>query len=153
MKYWDFRRSAESLEVVANVVLDEEINLVEPIVIDLHEPERVLPNARLRMDRLAARALAVAILGALTGCSVIGRMCDEKQVALQYTHVSHPFAGWPFGEKDEEDAVHTVGPVGRCTHGRSYVDIGVGYKVREAGFYGPEVTGTVNVGITLWKSQ
>lgn len=88
-----------------------------------------------------------------SGCSVMGGMCDETRVDLQYTHVSHPLAGAPFGPKEEEDALHTLGPMGRCTVGRGYVDLGVGYKLRDAGFYGPELTGTVNVGVNLWNSS
>lgn len=89
----------------------------------------------------------------LGGCSVMGGVCDEAQVNLQYTHISHPLAGWPFGEKSEEDAVHSVGPLARCTRGRGYLEGGVGWKVKESGFYGPELTGTLNVGVTLWRSR
>lgn len=87
----------------------------------------------------------------LGGCGTVGRMCDEARVGLEYEHVSHPFAGYPFGAAVEEDALHTVGTIGRCSMGRTYLEGGVGYKVRDGGFYGPDLTGVVRVGVTLWK--
>jgi hypothetical protein len=90
---------------------------------------------------------------ALSGCSTVGRVCDEASLGAEYEHVSHPFAGYPFGEKVEEDALHTVGTIGRCSMGRAYVEGGVGYKVRDGGFYGPDLTGTLRVGVTLWESK
>lgn len=99
--------------------------------------------------------MKVLILGltvlALGGCASVGRMCDEAGVGLEYEHVSHPFAGYPFGEAVEEDALHTAGVVGRCSMGRTYLEGGMGYKVRDGGFYGPDLTGVVRVGVTLWR--
>lgn len=152
MKFWNFFRSAEAVEVVANIEKVGWETDSGDVLVDFNEPESLLPLARIRMNKAAAVAFASAIL-ALSGCSVVGKLCDEKRIDLEYTHVSHPFAGWPFGPENEEDAVHTIGPMGRCTMGRGYVDMGVGRKIVESGFYGPELTGTVNVGVTLWSSK
>ncbi len=99
------------------------------------------------------RILIVGMMLGLGGCAGAGHVCDEMSLRGEYEHVSHPFAGFPFGAKDEEDALHTIGTVGRCSMGRGYVELGTGYKLREAGFYGPELTGTVRVGVELWKSR
>ena len=153
MKFWNFFKSAEAMEVVAHVsVVDTDTS--GDIAVEFTEPERLLPQARLRMDKAAAAALASALLAlSSSGCTSVRSVCDESRVDFQYTHVSHPFAGWPFGPEDEEDAVHTIGPVARCTVGRGYVDLGAGRKITESGFYGPNLTGTVNIGVNLWSSR
>lgn len=96
----------------------------------------------------------VVMCVAMTGCAGMGRLCDETRLDAVASHTSHPFAGRPFGEPEEEDALNTIGAVGRCTVGRGYVDLGLGRKIGgDTGFYGPGLTGTVNVGVTLWRSQ
>lgn len=97
------------------------------------------------------RIILIFGLGLVSGCSVIGGLCDEAKVSVEYTHISHPFAGAPFGPAVEEDAVHTAGPIGRCERGRGYVEVGTGWKLRQGGFYGPDLTGTLNIGMTLWE--
>lgn len=85
------------------------------------------------------------------GCASVGRVCDEIQINEEYEHVSHPLAGWPFGAKGEEDALHQLNTIGRCTRGRTYVEGAIGYKLTDGGFYGPDLTGTLRVGVNLWK--
>jgi hypothetical protein len=151
MKFWNFFRSAEAMEVIP-VVMKAEFGDTEDIVVEFNEPEGLLPQARLRMTRAQAVAMCSAVL-VLSGCSTIGGVCDETRIEARYSHVSHPFAGPPFGPKEEEDALDTIGPMGRCTVGRGYVEIGTGWKLGDGGFYGPGLTGTMNIGMVLWESK
>lgn len=86
------------------------------------------------------------------GCMTVN-VCDRTTIGTEYEHVSHPLAGWPQGDRDEEDALHQLNGIGRCEMGRGYVEGGVGWKVRNGGFYGPEMTGTIRVGVRLWESK
>lgn len=152
MKFWFYsrRRGDKPIEVVYQVT---GVSPEGELMIDLGEPEDVLPTASLRMDKATAAALITVLASFLSGCATIGGYCDEQRIAAEYDHTSHPLAGWPLGEKNEEDALHQVSVLGRCTHGVGYAEIGMGYKIREAGFYGPEMTGTVRVGVTLWRRE
>lgn len=97
------------------------------------------------------KTITLAAVVLLSGCSTVGRVCDEIQINEEYEHVSHPLAGYPFGEAVEEDALHTLNTIGRCSMGRTYIEGGLGYKIRDGGFYGPDLTGTLRVGVNLWK--
>lgn len=148
VKLWTYLPVAEGMEVVA-LVEEEDGN----IRIDLKEPERLLSNVTVRMDKAVARILATAIMAVVTGCASTGGICDGKQLAAETSHTSHVSAGPPIGPKEEEDSLDTIGLVGRCTRGHVYVETGLGYKFREGGFYGPEDIFTIRVGTVLWKSQ
>lgn len=154
-RFYNFFRDAVGREVAVDV---RNSAFVEgEIIVDITEKHEgrsaPVPFAQLKMDKRAAARLGSLLAGvlALSGCSVIGGVCDQAQISVEYTHVSHPLAGAPFGPRTEEDALHTVGPVGRCDMGRAYVEGGLGYKVRDGGFYGPDLTGSFNVGVKLWE--
>lgn len=159
MRFFNFFRDAVGREV--QVEIQNSAFVENELIISLNEVREEgrtspVPVAQLKMDRKTARLLAILITSTLaSGCSGLGleRMCDQAKISVEYTHISHPLAGYPFGPGTEEDAVHTAGPMGRCDMGRAYVEGGLGWKVRDAGFYGPELTGTLNVGVTLWEMK
>jgi hypothetical protein len=75
----------------------------------------------------------------IAGCGSVP-FCDKKSVRTEYEHVSHLSAGPPFGPQWEEDSIDQVLLIGRCTNGRAYAEIGVGYILTDGGFYGPDDT-------------
>ena len=95
--------------------------------------------------------MKLAIIGvavALTGCA------HFDSIRLEEEHVSHPFAGPPFGPPNEEDCLDHVVLLGRYVFEHNlYVDMGLGYKYVDEGLYGPKLSGTVRVGGYLWKRQ
>ena len=98
-------------------------------------------------------ALALAAVATLSGCAVAERYCDRSQLAAESSHTSHPSAGWPNGPSNEEDSLDVVGLKGRCERGRVYIETGLGYKLRDGGFYGPEDVFTINAGVVLWNNS
>ena len=88
----------------------------------------------------------IATTIALAGCSHL------ESIRIEEEHVSHPFAGPPFGPSNEEDALDHVEILGRYVFEHNlYIDMGLGYKLADEGLYGPKLTGTVRVGGYLWK--
>jgi len=94
--------------------------------------------------------IAIAAL-ALTGCV---SMPDRINAELE--HVSHPLAGWPINASSNEDGLTQANLIARWQTGRFYVEHGLGWNVQGqngGGFYGPELTYTGRVGVTLWSKQ
>lgn len=87
--------------------------------------------------------LALAAV-ALTACS---------SVRVEHEHLSHLLAGPPFGAKTEEDSLNTLNVIARRQMGRAYVEAGLGYKIGDGGFYGPDLTFTSRFGIEVWGSK
>ncbi len=88
----------------------------------------------------------------LSGCSTMGSFCDESKLSLEYSHTSHPMAGRPFeSQYGSEDTLDTLGPNLRCERDGVYIDSTLGYKIYRNGFEGPGLTGSLNVGVTLWE--
>lgn len=77
--------------------------------------------------------------------------CAGMRVELE--HTSHPFAGPPFGDRSEEDSLNTLNVVKSYQKGRFYTDVALGKKIGNGGFYGPDLTATVRVGISLEPSK
>lgn len=96
------------------------------------------------------RIFVVGLMLMTSGCALTEH-CDSMSLRIEHEHVSHPLAGYPFGPASEEDALDHVGPVGRCTVGRGYVDMNLGWKIGDGGFYGPRLTGGVRIGVEIWK--
>lgn len=76
----------------------------------------------------------------LTGCATY---------RVEYEHVSHPLAGEPFGPQSEEDTLDQINLCGQKRYGRLYGDACLGYRLFDDGFYGPNLTGSVRVGVML----
>ena len=90
---------------------------------------------------LALVGLAVAI-ATCTGCT---------SMTAEYEHISHPFAGWPFGPQSEED---TLDQLNLCLVKRGdgdrfavYGASCLGYRLTDGGFYGPSLTGGFKAGV------
>lgn len=91
-----------------------------------------------RYGRMLARATAALVLaGSLVGCSYL---------KIEAEHVSHPFAGPPFGPVNEEDSLNQVNSCLGNQNGSSYYEACLGYVYADGGFYGPRVTFTGRVG-------
>lgn len=86
----------------------------------------------------------------LLACLVLLSGCSSLRV--EYQHVSHPFAGPPFGPQTEEDWLDTANIVARRQRGPFYTEAVLGYRLTDGGFYGPRLTGELRVGVELWRA-
>ena len=92
-------------------------------------------------------AACMLIAWALSGCATTVRVEAE--------HISHPFAGWPVGPKDQEDGVSVANVLlewGNASQG-PYLDLGLGQNLQGAdggGFYGPSLTAVARAGYA-WR--
>lgn len=95
------------------------------------------------MRALKETAMALALVGfavAIVSCTG----CTSMRV--EYEHVSHPFAGPPFGPSDEEDWLDQVNACLVKRAGVAYGESCLGYRLTDGGFYGPRLTGTLRAG-------
>jgi hypothetical protein len=93
----------------------------------------------------------IAVALALSGC-----VTAPDSVSTEIEHVSHPLAGWPVSASNTEDALSQANVIARWQIGRVYVEHGIGYNLQGrdgSGFYGPGLTYTGRVGVTLWSRQ
>ena len=75
--------------------------------------------------------------------------CAPARFAVEVEHVSHPFAGWPFGPVDGEAQLTQANALLGWEHGGWYTTTGIGLKLYEKSqrdFVGPDLTGIVRVG-------
>lgn len=93
--------------------------------------------------------LILVVAAILSGCASI----VPDAVRGEWSHTSHVFAGPPFGPKYEEDSLDTANVIARWQNGRLYSEIGVGYKLADGGFFGPDLTFTSRIGVELWKKD
>lgn len=89
--------------------------------------------------RSLTRLAVLAAVLSLSACATGARIETE--------HVSHPFAGWPFGPAAEEDALDQVNAILEWHRPEGwYAEAGVGYVIADEGFRGPPLTFTARVG-------
>jgi hypothetical protein len=90
--------------------------------------------------------LAIAILLGmqLTGCAVM-----PESMYAEVEHVSHPFAGPPFGPRTEEDTLNMINVGGTWSKDNVYMDVGLGYKFTDSGFHGPPLSFDMRVGYRI----
>jgi hypothetical protein len=86
---------------------------------------------------------------ALAGCGSVP-FCEKQSIRTEYEHLSHLTAGPPFGPQDEEDSLDQISLIGRCTQGRAYIEMGIGYRLIDNGFYGPDEIFTGRAGYYLF---
>lgn len=108
----------------------------------------MIPNGRLIAPIAITVKAAISFLIALAMVS-----CTPNLIRLEAEHVSHPFAGWPFGPADEESQLTQVNALAEWQEGPWYASAGLGYKVWRRNpydFAGPRLTGSVRVGY-VWR--
>jgi hypothetical protein len=80
------------------------------------------------------------LLSLCAGCSALRPTYYKAEIE----HVSHPFAGWPFGPADEEDALTQANLLTVIERGNLSIEQGLGYKIDSGGlgggFEGPHLT-------------
>lgn len=81
-----------------------------------------------------------ALLGLLVAIALTS--CAGTQYRAEYEHVSHPTT-------NREDTLDHVNVCGQRRHGRLYADACLGYRLIDDGFFGPDLTGSVRVGVLL----
>lgn len=104
------------------------------------------PWKRLVLKTGLGLALYLLVL-TLIALSISG--CSSYRV--EYEHVSHPFAGQPFGPASEEDTLDQLQVCAKRSAGRAYTEACLGYRLTDGGFYGPPLTGGIRIGVELGK--
>lgn len=79
--------------------------------------------------------------------------CACTYTKIEGEHISHPFAGPPFGDKSEEDSLNQVNGCAGTERMRWYTELCVGYVIGNGGFVGPRLTTTVRAGFRPWVRQ
>lgn len=92
------------------------------------------------------------LIATLTGCAHVPAAVIPTAIRTEIEHVSHPLVGWPISARNNEDALSTVNVVARWTRGSFYVENGLGYKLKDSGFYGPDLTYVGRIGYE-WRLQ
>jgi hypothetical protein len=91
------------------------------------------------MCKAPLRIVVLATALSLSGCATGARLESE--------HVSHPFAGQPFGDRTEEDALNQLSAILEWHRDNGwYAEAGLGYVISDSGFYGPPLTFTFRAG-------
>jgi hypothetical protein len=86
--------------------------------------------------------LFIGMLIFLNGCASV----QPTGLQTYWNHTSHPLAGPPFGPTHEEDSLDTANVDLIWERKSWFLELGVGYKLADGGFYGPKLTGNVRTG-------
>lgn len=89
---------------------------------------------------------------ALAALQLAGCMTLPDYAGSEIEHISHPFAGPPFGPPDEEDTLNHLKGFAGWRKGRCYAELFVGYRLNDGGFYGPKLTGGGSFGV-MFKGE
>lgn len=92
------------------------------------------------------RRLAILAAVALSGC-----VSAPSSVDVGWSHNSHPRQGRPFGPPSEEDTLDILGLRARWDEGRGFAEMGLGYKLRDGGFYGDDFIFESRIGVRLFS--
>jgi hypothetical protein len=90
----------------------------------------------------------LAAVASLTGCATSPSTMDAG-----WSHVSHPKLGRPFGPSSEEDTLDTLGLRARWDRGKCFAEMGLGYQIRDGGFYGDDFIFQSRVGVRLFDAD
>jgi hypothetical protein len=108
-------------------------------------------TAELWVSRNRRKTLAVLValvlLVTCSGCVI----APPSSVDVGWSHTSHPLRGAPFGPANEEDSLDTLGFRTRWDSGRTFVETGLSYRLRDGGFYGDDFIFESRVGVKLWS--
>lgn len=91
-----------------------------------------------------SRLLLVSLMLVASGC---------VSVRTELEHTSHLLSGAPFKSDESEDGLSTINVIARWQEGRLYVEQGLGYKIYDEGFDGPDMTYTARFGVELWNRK
>lgn len=89
--------------------------------------------------------VALILLSQLGGCSAM----RPTGATVELEHVSHPLAGWPTGPSNEEDGLSQVSGLLEWDIAGFRLQQGLGYKLEQGGFKGPELTYTGRISRTF----
>lgn len=81
---------------------------------------------------------ALLLLVSLAGCT---------SISAELMHVSHPLKGPPFGPVTEEDSLDVLNACGERKRGRMFVEMCLGYRLTDGGFYGDDFIYTARFGV------
>lgn len=92
------------------------------------------------------RRLVVLAAVALSGCVTTPDVLDAG-----WSHSSHPRQGRPFSPREDEDSLDTLGLRARWENGKCFAEMGLGYMLRDGGFYGDDFIFESRVGVKLFE--
>ncbi len=81
----------------------------------------------------------------LLSCVLFLSGCTSLSAELM--HVSHPLKGPPFGPTTEEDSLNVLQACGERGTGRFYVEMCLGHRMGNGGFYGDDFIYTGRFGV------
>lgn len=84
-----------------------------------------------------------SIFSILTMLSISG--CTS--LSAEWQHVSHPLLGPPFGPRNEEDSLDVLNGCGERRKENFYVEMCLGYRLRDGGFFGDDFIYTGRFGV------
>lgn len=111
---------------------------------------RIRTHLQYKFGRKLFALTAVAATLTLQACTTLA----PSSYRVEVEHISHPLAGWPVSANNTEDGLSQANVIARWTHGRVYVENGLGYNLQGrngGGFYGPALTYTGRIGVEFGK--
>ena len=93
------------------------------------------------------RRLLVLTAVALSGCASM----PPDSVDAGWSHDSHPRQGRPFSPREDEDSLDTLGLRARWNRGKCFAEMGLGYMLRDGGFYGDDFIFESRIGVKLFE--
>lgn len=92
------------------------------------------------------RGLILLAAITLSGCASAPDTVDAG-----WSHSSHPRQGRPFSPREDEDSLDTLGIRARWERGKCFAEMGLGYMLRDGGFYGDDFIFESRVGVKLFE--
>lgn len=92
------------------------------------------------------RKVALLAVLALSGCA-----STPDTIDVGWSHSSHPRLGRPFGPSTEEDTLDTLGLRARWERDKCFAEMGLGYRLRDGGFYGDDLIFESRIGVRLFS--
>lgn len=80
-------------------------------------------------------------------CSMLIVLSACSTVSAEWQHISHPLLGPPFGPRNEEDTLDVLQVCGERTHGKFFIEMCLGHRLVDGGFYGDNFIYTGRFGV------
>lgn len=84
------------------------------------------------------KRLAILMTFLCSGCTY---------VSVEWQHVSHPLLGPPLGPRNQEDSLDVLNGCAEKRKGHFYVEMCLGYRLKDGGFYGDDFIYTGRFGV------